>query len=273
MTISLSTFTYEFDKNDIFSTIESFDIRVVDHNSTPWFIARDVATLLGYLDSKKAVDRHCKYATSWKDLRKGGVSSPLGLHPQLKLIPESDLYRLIMRSDMPEAVRFQDWVTEEILPTIRRTGGVYMTEQAEQRFERDPYEGLSDYQKKRIKRYEEMNWAPGRIAIRMEALFARNSLTSVAQTLGLSRNAMKRYSNTINQLLTGMDTATLRRERCVKETRDGLNEIELAAVKLIETIAAKRLKECAYETFEEMGDREFILFIGPIIQTIATTIR
>ena len=88
---------------------------IVDHNSTPWFIARDVETLLGYLDSKKAVDRHCKYTTSWKDMRKGGVSSPLGLHPQLKLIPESDLYRLIMRSDMPvvvdtpEAERFQDW--------------------------------------------------------------------------------------------------------------------------------------------------------------------
>ena len=95
------------------------ELRVVDQDGQQWFVAKDVATALGYSDPKKAVNQHC---------RKGVVISPPSSSEQhgglrhVKVIPESDIYRLVMRSKLPEAESFQDWVVEEVLPEIRRTG-------------------------------------------------------------------------------------------------------------------------------------------------------
>lgn len=89
----------------------------------PWFVANDVASALGYAVPKKAVIDHCKYA----EIFKGTDSVPLTDSPRgISIIPESDVYRLIMRSNLPNAERFQDWVVEEVLPSIRKTGNYSM---------------------------------------------------------------------------------------------------------------------------------------------------
>ena len=91
--------------------------------SEPWFVANDVASALGYAVPKKAVIDHCKYA----EIFKGTDSVPLTDSPRgISIIPESDVYRLIMRSNLPNAERFQDWVVEEVLPSIRKTGSYSM---------------------------------------------------------------------------------------------------------------------------------------------------
>ena len=80
------------------------------------FNGNDVAKALGYVDVKQALRDHTK----------GGVvlTTPSPGGPQkMKYIPEPDLYRLIMASKLPDAVKFQDWVCEVILPQIRKTGG------------------------------------------------------------------------------------------------------------------------------------------------------
>jgi len=107
-------------------------IRVVIIDEEPWFFAIDVAKSLAFEDTKHAIRRHCKKAKSLM-ISNGGVTPPfeivdefgnqynkLGTSP--KIIPESDLYRLIMGSQLPEAEAFQDWVVEEVLPSIRKTG-------------------------------------------------------------------------------------------------------------------------------------------------------
>jgi len=103
---------------------ESHDVRTfVDSDGEPWFVAKDVALALGYVDTSDAVRNHCKKAKSLKELvflARGGSAPPLD--SQVKLIPESDVYRLTMRSTLPSAVKFQDWVCEEVLPSIRRIG-------------------------------------------------------------------------------------------------------------------------------------------------------
>lgn len=91
-------------------------IRIIEQGSEPWFVARDVAVALGYADPANAIQRHCKKVND----SNMGVSSQV---PSPKIIPESDVYRLVMRSNLPHAERFQDWVVEEVLPSIRRTGG------------------------------------------------------------------------------------------------------------------------------------------------------
>ena len=92
------------------------DIRLItDDQGEPWFIARDVADLLEYANPHEAVRTHCK-----------GVRETLipsgGGEQMTKVIPERDLYRLVMRSRMPAAEAFEEWVVGEVLPTIRRTG-------------------------------------------------------------------------------------------------------------------------------------------------------
>ena len=106
---------------------ENHQIRVLtDDNGEPLFVAKDVATALGYADSAKAVSTHCKRAKSLISL--GWVNRPplinqqFILDPQTKLIPESDLYRLTLKSKLASAEQFQDWIVEEVLPSIRKTG-------------------------------------------------------------------------------------------------------------------------------------------------------
>jgi prophage antirepressor-like protein len=86
----------------------------------PWWVAKEVCDILGYLNSRKAVKDHCKHAK----LLRGNESLRLGFNPRgVTLIPESDLYRLTIQSKLPTAERFEEWVVEDVLPTIRKTGG------------------------------------------------------------------------------------------------------------------------------------------------------
>jgi len=92
------------------------EIRVItDDLGEPWFIAKDVAELLDYADTDKAIRTHCKAPQTYPAEMAGQVR-------HVKVIPERDLYRLVMRSAMPAAEAFEEWVVGEVLPTIRKTG-------------------------------------------------------------------------------------------------------------------------------------------------------
>lgn len=94
-------------------------VRTVIHEGKPWFVARDVALVLDYDQPQKALARHCKYVKTLKGYETHLLTnSPRGIN----IIPESDVFRLVMRSRLPQAEAFQDWVCEEVLPTIRKTG-------------------------------------------------------------------------------------------------------------------------------------------------------
>ena len=102
-------------------------VRVIMRGEDPWFVAVDVAKCLGYSDYRSAVTDFCKKA---EVVRVGDLPTPdfsgfpdLANNPAgFRIIPESDLYRLIMRSRLPNAEAFQDWVVEDVLPQIRKTG-------------------------------------------------------------------------------------------------------------------------------------------------------
>jgi anti-repressor protein len=95
-------------------------------NGREMFIAKDVCQILGYTDTQAAVRVHCKHA----EILRAGETPGLAINPRgVFIIPESDLYRLIMRSNMPYAEQFQTWVVEVVLPSIRKTGGYIMGEE------------------------------------------------------------------------------------------------------------------------------------------------
>ena len=90
-------------------------VRALEIDGEPWFVASDVAKALGYTNPQKAVRDHCKGVNETVHPSRGGDQ-------KMKIIPERDVYRLIMRSRLPEAERFEEWVVGEVLPQIRRTG-------------------------------------------------------------------------------------------------------------------------------------------------------
>jgi prophage antirepressor-like protein len=96
---------------------ESRAVRVVTIEGEPWFIAADVALILGYESTNHAT-------RLLRGHQKGAHKvSTLGGQQSLSVINESGLYALIMKSRRAEAEAFQDWVTGEVLPKIRKNGG------------------------------------------------------------------------------------------------------------------------------------------------------
>lgn len=92
-----------------------------DANGEPLFCAKDVATVLGYSDTNDAISRHCKSGKKVFYPHTNGIGGVNMIY-----IPERDVFRLIMRSNLPDAEQFQDWVCEDVLPSIRKHGA-YMT--------------------------------------------------------------------------------------------------------------------------------------------------
>lgn len=103
----------------IFNSEEFGNIRTTEINGQPYFVAVDVAKALGYSTPRDAISRHCKGVVKHDTPTSSGVQS-------VSYINEGDMYRLIMKSKLPSAERFESWVMDEVLPTIRKTGGYHL---------------------------------------------------------------------------------------------------------------------------------------------------
>ncbi|WP_051305605.1 BRO-N domain-containing protein [Desulfogranum mediterraneum] len=92
---------------------EDHEVRTITKDGEPWFVAKDVAEVLGYVNLSRDVERHCKYV----EILKSTETVPLDIPPRgLQIIPESDLYRLIIKSRLAGVEQFEAWVMEEVLP-------------------------------------------------------------------------------------------------------------------------------------------------------------
>lgn len=108
----------------VFKNEEFGEIRTVLIDEAPYFVGVDIAKSLGYSNTTDAIKRHCRWVV------KHEVPHPQNEKKSLKVncIPESDLYRLTVNSELPSAQKFEQWVFEEVLPSIRKHGA-YMTPQ------------------------------------------------------------------------------------------------------------------------------------------------
>lgn len=108
----------------IFNNPEFGDVRTMEIDDKPYFCASDVASMLGYSNTRDAISRHCKGV-----VKHDGVSKTTNQYGvvtnqtvEMSFIPEGDVYRLIVRSKLPQAEKFESWVFDEVLPTIRKHG-------------------------------------------------------------------------------------------------------------------------------------------------------
>ena len=108
----------------IFAFEGTDEIRTLLINDEPYFVGKDVAEVLGYKNTPKAIRDHIDE----EDKRTERIVHPLGGQQDTWLINESGLYSLILKSKLPSAKKFKRWVTSEVLPTIRKHG-MYATEE------------------------------------------------------------------------------------------------------------------------------------------------
>ena len=109
----------------VFNHEQFGDVRIIEEDGRVLFCGKDVAKALGYENPRDAIRRHCRGV-----VKRDGVSKTTNQHgvtteqvTQMSFIPEGDLYRMITHSKLPAAERFEKWVFDEVLPTIRKTGG------------------------------------------------------------------------------------------------------------------------------------------------------
>ena len=103
----------------IFKNPQFAEIRVMMKDGEPWFVGKDVANVLGYANTKDALAKRVER----EDKRGSQIATPLGGTQTMTIINESGLYSLILSSKLPQAKEFKRWVTNEVLPQIRQTGG------------------------------------------------------------------------------------------------------------------------------------------------------
>ena len=111
--------------NEEFGAVRSLMIE-----DMPWFVGRDVATALGYAKPRNAISVHVDDEDKNSALIQGAIQGGTQGNPNMTIINESGLYSLILSSKLHAAKRFKRWVTSEVLPAIRRTGGYGTATQA-----------------------------------------------------------------------------------------------------------------------------------------------
>lgn len=168
-------------------------MRTIEIDGEPWFVGKDVAEALGYSNPRKAILDHV-------DNEDKGVTKrdTLGGAQEMTIINESGLYSLILSSKLPTAKDFKRWVTKEVIPSIRKTGGYQMPSTPEQRIAA----ALIDAQRI-LAEYEEKN----------QALAMENSALAVDKAIMqpkadyfdelVERNLLTNFRETAKQLDVG----------------------------------------------------------------------
>ena len=104
----------------VFNNNEFGQLRTINIDGKDYFVGKDIALALGYKNTNDAISRHCKGVVKHEGLKINGS--------EVALITEGDIYRLITHSKLPTAEKFEEWVFDEVLPSIRKHG-MYATDE------------------------------------------------------------------------------------------------------------------------------------------------
>lgn len=179
----------------IFENSEFGNVRVVERDGEPWFVAKDIAERLGYTNPSKAIQDH----VDEEDKLNNETLSSLGQRGGW-LINESGLYSLVLSSKLPNAKQFKRWVTHDVIPAVRKHGA-YLTPDTAVKMMADP-----DFMYTLAKRFIEQKDRADQLAAELDvakpkveyfdALVDRNCLTNfrdTAKELGIKPRAFTEW--------------------------------------------------------------------------------
>nr|DAL96758.1 MAG TPA: repressor domain protein [Caudoviricetes sp.] len=184
----------------IFNNPEFGEVRTIEEDGKVLFCGNDVAKALGYKRPNDAISAHCRCTVKRRTGVQTGMKAdgtPAIQNIEMLFIPEGDIYRLAAKSELPGAERFESWIFDEVLPSIRKHGA-YMTEDTIDRMINSPEFGI----KLLTALKEEQN--------KRQALEASNSALTVDNTIMapkaayfdelVDRNLLTNFRETAKQL-------------------------------------------------------------------------
>ena len=198
----------------IFNNSDFGNIRVVENSGEPWFVGKDIATILGYAKPENAIANHVDGEDKTSTLIQGSGSN---YKSKAILINESGLYSLILSSKLPNAKKFKRWVTSEVLPAIRKHGNYTAPKQEsksksidlEIRLNNSKARMASEYRRiaemtdiaeyKHICQQKAVEVLAGMPLLPMEAVTEKTySATDIGKMFGVSKNKIGSLANANN---------------------------------------------------------------------------
>lgn len=207
-------------KNPIQFTHEVFGslTTVTNGSGEIYFIGKEVALLLGYSDTSQAIRLHCKGAVDFTLPSQGGDQV-------MKIIPERDLYRLVIKSKKPDAERFEEWVVGDVLPSIRKTGSYSMVQNTPQTY-LDALRALVAAEEHKLQLQAQLQEAKPKVEV-YDKIADRNALTTLRDTAKELKIGEKAMINMLlyNQFLYRDMSGQLK--PIAKYVKDGLFELKV----------------------------------------------
>lgn len=216
---------------------------IVVENGDVWFVGKDVANLLQYEDTVSAIRQHCRRAKPL-NLLHSGLTPDSSLSPKLLMIQEPDVYRLVLRSQKPEAMEFEDWLMSEVLPQLRKTGQYQTNKRPE--FPTLPHPVLQFM----VVGRQEDTLMKG----------TRNTFTLVLDVLRFRAAIYKQtLTNNVSRILIGMPIAPFRRLHGIpvgsrRRTRLFYDSDLRRTFDKVEDLACRQLTQQRPRTFEQVED-------------------
>ena len=189
--------------NDLFG-----EVRAINIDNEPWFVGKDVATILGYKDTSDAIKKH----VDEEDKGVGEIPTPGGKQ-NMKVINESGLYSLIFSSKLPSAKQFKRWVTSEVLPSLRKNGVYAVTNEI--KIDLSETKAFLEKEEKLLNNYKQVLGNPKKIT--------NVYVNTIKRELGVSSAKHKDYINVKEFILNYFEVETL--EALPKDNMSVLNKI------------------------------------------------
>ena len=241
---------------EIFNSPEFGSIRVIEENGKYLFCGADVAKSLGYKDTVNALKTHC---------REDGVAfyhltDNLGRKQKAKFISEGNLYRLIVHSKLPSAERFEKWVFDEVLPTIRKHGS-YLTKEKLWEVATSPEALLNG---KRISQYTCSQYSKipvGKLCATQHRINEDVVLSLVSEMLKAiaeyAKHDRAEFVRVVQEAQSSQQTAEVKKQRIRLATaKQRVSELEVLLCKIYEDNILGKLSDSRYATLDAQYEKE-----------------
>lgn len=167
---------------------ENQNVRTVIIDSEIWFVASDVTKILGYQNGRDAISKHCLDGVA----KKYTIKDVVNRIQEMTIINESGIYQLVMASKMPNAIKFKQWVTEKILPSIRKTGSYSVTPKKELSIEEMTLLVIQNMQSKIADQQKQLEEQKPKVEFAEKIVNTKNgvSIGDFAKAIGIGQNKL-----------------------------------------------------------------------------------